>query len=660
MGIISSLMETRNDAMENFLRKPMRSAQQDESLSELKALHSTAVFGCVRIISETVAWLPLPIYRRLANGGKQKATDYDLYNLLQTRPHPEVNAFTFRETMNSHLMLWGNAYAEIEFKNGKPVQLNILPPDKTSPERTEQGNLFYEITLKDGEKRKLADYQVLHIVGLGFDGTKGHSPIQMAKKAVNLSLALDNFGYNFFKNGTNVGAVVTSPDALSDKAYSRLKDDLSEKYEGLGNEHRMMLLEEGMTFSKNTIPPNDAQFLESRKFQITDIARIYRVPPHMLADLERATFSNIEHQDLSFVKHTMMPYFRRWEQAINMRIIPENDQQTYFSEFLVDGLLRGDITARYTAYQTALQNGWFNRNEIRAMENHNPMEGEEGELYTVNSATIPLKQLLQEEPENDNNDIQEDERSFKKKETRAKHEFRIRSARQRTKIAKSFQPVFRDAVARIVKREKADIKRQAEKDTRDAQDLLLFVEQFYDKHGEFVRKNIAPAYASLTQAIKAAALDEVDGEDVDTNKLIDDMVDVFEKKYIARSRKGLQKKIRNAIENNEDVLEVLDTEFENRTENAPRRYAEEETVGASSAVSKFVWVAAGVTMVRWIAQGSEDCPFCADMDGKTVGIEQNFVGKGESVGADGKQMKTSNVKLHPPLHDGCDCTISPE
>ncbi|MEY9097044.1 phage portal protein [Paenibacillus sp. RC84] len=357
-------------------------------VTEGTAMRSTAVLACVRILAETVASLPLPVYRRMKPRGKQRVS-HPVGDLLQRSPNPRMTAFTFRETMMAHILLWGNCYAEIEYnERGAITALWPIPPHRVEHMETSSGDPFFRVTTKDGKQHNVPTYAMFHIPGLGFDGTKGISVIAWSRQAIELALATEQFGAEFFANGTNVGAVATHPGTLSDEAFNRLSQSLKEKYEGLGKAHRLMLLEEGMTFSKNTIPPNDAQFLETRKFQTLEIARIFRVPPHMLADLERATFSNIEQQSIDFVTHTIRPWLIRWEQAIAWKLFSNFEERNYIAEFLIEGLLRGETKARYEAYAIARQNGWLSVNEIREKENMNPIEGGDVYLQPLNMTEV--------------------------------------------------------------------------------------------------------------------------------------------------------------------------------------------------------------------------------------------------------------------------------
>jgi HK97 family phage portal protein len=349
------------------------------------ALTLTAVYACVRILAETLASLPLVTYRRLGPGrGKQRATGHYLYAVLHDVANPEMSSFTLRETLQGHVALRGNAFAEIELgRRGEVLGLWPLRPDKMERIEREGGRLkyFYRVPKpKGGEKpvKKLDQERVLHIKGLSSNGIIGYDPITLAGQALGLALGTEEYGARFFGNGARPG-------------YKRLQGSWEDRHMGLSNAHRTAILEEGLDYKEVGLAPEAAQFLQTRKFQNTEIARLYRVPPHMLADLERATFSNIEHQSLEFMMHTMRPWLVRWEQELQRAVVSEGDRGTIFCEFLVDGLLRGDIASRYTAYAQGRQNGWLSANDIREKENMNPVEG--GDVLLVPLNMIPASEV---------------------------------------------------------------------------------------------------------------------------------------------------------------------------------------------------------------------------------------------------------------------------
>lgn len=364
-------------------------------VNETTAMQSAAVYACVRILAETIASLPFPVYERISTRGKARAPDHPLYSVLHDAANDEMTSFTLRETLMGHLSTWGNAYAEIERDNaGRIRALWPLRPDKTKPERNAvTKKLQYRTLLPDGTQAILPFDRVLHIPGLGYDGLVGYSPIAIARQAIGLSLATEEFGSRFFGEGAHPGGIIEYPGTLSDTAYERYKKDVQEKYGGLGKSHRLMVLEQGLKYTQVGIPPEDAQFLETRKFQLNEIARIFRVPPHMIGDLERATFSNVEQQSIDFVVHTIRPWLVRWEQSIKLKLFSVAEQRRFFAEFVVDGLLRGDIKSRYEAYAVGRQNGWLSANDIREMENLNAIDG--GDIYLVNGNMIPADQAGQ-------------------------------------------------------------------------------------------------------------------------------------------------------------------------------------------------------------------------------------------------------------------------
>lgn len=352
-------------------------AATGKSVTPSTAMQASAVYACVRVLAETIASLPLNVYR-ITKDGKEKAYDHPLYYILHDRANEEMTSFTFRETMMTHLLLWGNAYAEIEYDQmGNVKGLWPLMPDSTTVERNEKNELQYRVVLPDGTGAILPKERVLHIPGLGFNGITGLSPIAMARESIGLSLAAEEFGARFFGNGAKPGGVLEHPGKLSKEAVEKLRNSWNQMHQGLSNQHRIAILEEGMSYKQIGIPPEDAQFLQTRKFQIEEIARIYRVPLHLIQDLEHATFSNIEHQSIDFVVHTIRPWLVRWEQAINCKLFGTSTK--FFAEFNVEGLLRGDIKSRYEAYAIARQWGFMSVNEIRAMENFNSIPN--GDIY---------------------------------------------------------------------------------------------------------------------------------------------------------------------------------------------------------------------------------------------------------------------------------------
>ncbi|EKA01332.1 portal protein [Streptococcus sp. GMD4S] len=369
-----------------------------KTVNERTALQTTAVYACVRILSETIASLPLHVYR-YSEGGKAKDTEHVLYTLLHDEPNPDMTSFVFRETLMSHLLIWGNAYSQIlRDRSGQVIGLYPLLPDQMSVHRSEKGKLFYVYNRYEEDNPNfqekgsivLSQEEVLHIPGLGFDGLIGYSPIALAKNAVGITLACEEYGASFFGNGANPGGVLEHPGILKDPA--KVRDSWNAVYQGTRNAHKVAVLEEGMSYKQIGIPPEEAQFLETRKFQINEIARLFRIPPHMVGDLEKSSFSNIEQQSLEFVKYTLDPWVVRFEQALKKSLLLPEEKKTHFIKFNVDGLLRGDYQSRMNGYAIGRQNGWLSTNDIRELEELNPIPPEEGgDLYLINGNMTKLK-----------------------------------------------------------------------------------------------------------------------------------------------------------------------------------------------------------------------------------------------------------------------------
>ncbi len=389
---ISRFFQTRASPQNSFWGSAYSfffgTSSSGKTVNERTALQTTAVYACVRILAETIASLPMHTYRYTANG-KEKAMDHPIYYLLHSEPNPEMTSFVFRETLMGHLLLWGNAYAQIiRDGRGRVVSLYPLLPNKMLVNRNDQGILYYQYE-KDGQTFLLRNYEVLHIPGLGFDGLIGYSPIAMAKNAIGMAIATEEYGAKFFANGASPGGVLEHPGVVKDPA--RIRESWNAVYQGSGNAHRVAVLEEGMKFQSIGIPPEQAQFLETRKFQINEIARIFRIPPHMIGDLEKSSFSNIEQQSLEFVMYTLDPWVVRWEEAMQRALFSESEKRQYFIKFNVDGLLRGDYQSRMNGYAVGRQNGWLSSNDIRELENLNRIPAElGGDLYLINGNMTKL------------------------------------------------------------------------------------------------------------------------------------------------------------------------------------------------------------------------------------------------------------------------------
>ena len=396
-SIFKARDKPKNQTNGGSYRFSMGGSAAGKAVTERSAMQMTAVYACVRILSEAIAGLPLHLYRYKDDGGKEKALDHPLYLLLHDEPNPEMSSFVFRETLMTHLLLWGNAYAQI-IRNGKGevVALYPLMPNRMTVDRDSNGQLYYSYQMSTGDAPTmpsgtviLKPSEVLHVPGLGFDGLVGYSPIAMAKNAIGLAIATEEYGSKFFANGATPSGILEYPGTVKDP--DKVRDSWNRGFSGSSNAQKVAVLEEGMKYTPISISPEQAQFLETRKFQINEIARIFRVPPHMVGDLEKSSFSNIEQQSLEFVKYTLDPWVVRWEQSLQRTLLTPDEKTQYFVKFNLEGLLRGDYQSRMNGYATARQNGWMSANDIRELENLDRIPAEDGgDLYLVNGNMLPL------------------------------------------------------------------------------------------------------------------------------------------------------------------------------------------------------------------------------------------------------------------------------
>lgn len=405
MNIFGKLFRSRdkpqNSTSGSAYRFFLGGSTSGKNVNERSAMQMTAVYACVRILSESIAGLPVHLYRYGEDGRKEKAIDHPLYFLLHDEPNPEMTSFVFRETLMTHLLLWGNAYAQI-IRNGRGEVIALYPlmPNRMTVDRDiATGQLYYTYQMVSTDAKTmeqgtviLSPSDVLHIPGLGFDGLVGYSPIAMAKNAIGMAIACEEYGAKFFANGASPGGILEHPGTIKDP--ERVRESWQSAFGGSNNANKIAVLEEGMKFTPISISPEQAQFLETRKFQIDEIARIFRVPPHMVGDLEKSSFSNIEQQSLEFVKYTLQPWIMRWEQSINRALLTPAEKSTHFARFNVDGLLRGDYQSRMAGYSVGIQNGFLSPNDVRGLENLDMIPSEQGgDNYMVNGNMIKISEV---------------------------------------------------------------------------------------------------------------------------------------------------------------------------------------------------------------------------------------------------------------------------
>ena len=456
------------------------------------ALLLPVIAACVTRLSFTAAGLPIKVYREDADGSKEVDRKHEIYKLLATkkgRPNGWQTGFGFRQMMTMHLSLRGNAYSEIITNgSGKIERLEPIHPDRVDVERLSNGRLRYILrAYGDFEERALIQDEVLHLRWMSSDGITGLSPITLAAKSIGLAQAAEEHGSALFRNGARPGGALTIPGKLPPGASDQLRTEWNRFYGGSRQAHNVAVLEGGMTFSEIGITPEDAQYLETRKFQAEDIARIYGMPPHMVGIMDHATFSNIEQQSTEFVQYTMDPWLKEWEASVDRDLIVDD---SYVFEHNVDGLLRGDSAARFTQYQIGLNNMIYTRNEVRKMENLPPVDGGDEFQQPLNMA-----KEVPNDPENKQEDPAEN------------------PSNEQAKDNKALVSMLADASKRIASAEMRELEKRVKHAAADPAKFSAWVTEYYGgKYLTYVNQTVSPIYTAfnvtgIDDAVKAVAGD---------------------------------------------------------------------------------------------------------------------------------------------------------
>ena len=466
------------------------------NVTESTALTFSAYFDAIRVIAEDIAKLSHVVYRRI-DGGKTRAPDHPAYRLLHTRPNHEMTAFSFRETLQGWALSWGNGYAEIEYNRaGRPIAMWPIKPNRVRIDRDSSGQLFYDVSNQSGSNRVLMPHQMFHVHGLGSDGIQGYSVARMARQSLGIGMAAEQFQAKFFGNGGTYSAVLEHPGELSEAAQKRIRKSHEDTYGGVRNAFKLMILEEGMKLNKWGMSMEDAQMLLSREFQVTEICRWFRLPPHKLAHLNKATFSNIEHQAIEYVVDTMLPWAVRWDQEAGRKLFAEGEQDVYFAELMLESLLRGDIKSRYDAYHVALQDGWINRDEVRARENLNPMPDGQGQVFLFPLNFAPAAKVIAGDASAPSN------HGARGAEALLRRQFM-------DSIAASQVRIVSDAAGRVLRKEANAVDRASKKHA-DREAFAAWLDEFIADQRPFARIQVLPAIEAMIELAATAMAAVID------------------------------------------------------------------------------------------------------------------------------------------------------
>lgn len=616
------------------------------------ALTLSAVFCAVRLLAESVAQLPLKVYRRLSNGGRELATEHPNYKLLHDQPNEEQTSFEWREMLEGHLVLRGVALSQIERRrNGEISALIPLHPDSVRIERPNRtGPLVYWRRLRDGAETMLRRDQVMHLTGM--------SVVTLARESFASMLATGQFGSAHFKNQTRPSGVLEYPGKLKPEALATLKKSWHETYGGPANTGKTVILEEGMKWSQVGMTAEDAQYLQSRKFDIAEVARWFNLPPHMLKDMQGgASFASIEQMSIEFVLYALMPWLVRWEQAIQRDLFDESERNLYFASFLVDGLLRGDTLTRSQALAIKRQNGVINADEWRAIDNENPQPDGQGQAYLVPLNMVPADRLDDVEPK----PAGVPTTAAGSEDSRAIQAGEQRSAKARRRIQRAYRRVFADAAGRIVTREVKSVREAAKKmlTTRTSQEFDRWLLDFYATNGDhrkFIARTMrapASAMAELIQGEAAAEIGVTIKSAAELEQFVSEYVETMSLRYIESSRGQLVSVLAEAEA--DKALDEIEKRLAEWLDKRPEKIGDRETVQLGNAVARETYKDNGIQRMKWQTTGEKTCPICDNMAGRTVLINDAFAMAGEKVG----DLNVKSTKTHPPLHDGCDCSVVP-
>jgi HK97 family phage portal protein len=692
-------------------------------ISEHTAMRLSTWWGCVRVISETLACLPVILYERL-DRGKRHAKDVPLFGLVKDSPNPEMTSFQWRETAQGHVCNWGNHYSEIERDGaGRPIGLWPLPPDRTRAERMlvrdvrtgEVAPRRVVITSVAGsagfQEKILPAENVLHIPGLGYDGVKGYSVVAMARQSLGLALATEAYGARWFGNGARPSGIIRHPGRLNKAGKDGLRTSLEILHGGIEQAHRIAILDEGMDWKQITVPPEDSQFLQTRQHQGPEICRWHRVPPHMVQDLSKGTFSNIEIQSIEFVRFTMLPWFVRWEQHLNRSLLTPEQRKKYFFEFLVEGLLRGALKERYDAYAVGRQWGWLCADDVRELENMNPLPDGVGQGFLVPMNMIPSDQAANvgqkpEKPAPPSDDEGEggaiegdaEEKAYRRREARllapaprrpllagpssgrssteaTKAQRQLRSSQMRNRQRLAMVPLFRAAGEDVVRQQVAVARKALKKAKRSQRaddsagllstsEFMAEMDRFNARFPETIARAFRPVVETLSTQVDDTIGDELGQEvDDDAGASVEAVIASIAARFIGSAVGQLQALIAaNVTEPGTGAIEdAISTRLDEWEATWPDKLADRESVRSVNALSRDAYAGAGVEEMIWVLN-SNACPICQEMEGRTVETSGHFADEGDVIepGDDSDQapLTVRQVLAHPPLHGGCDCGIS--
>lgn len=634
----------------------------------------TAVYRAVELLSTVVGMLPLEVYR-VVKGGKERATDHHLYDLLHSQVNEEHTSVEYRELIMGHMVLRNNAYSIIERKAGRVVRLVPLLPDSVEVRRM-SGKLFYKVHFSNGTVTYPRD-EIHHVRGRMENNVLGHDRLRFGTDAIGHGLAAQQSSGRFLANGSTPGGLLKTPQNLTPDAKTKLREQWQAVQGGTGNSGKVAVLENGLEWEAVGIDPQKAQMIETREYNVEDVSRWSGVPVHMLSQMKRATFNNVEHMGREFTTFTLMPWLTRWEQAMERDLVPSEERGKIIIRFNVKALVRADLKTRYEGYSKARNWGWLSVNEIRALEDMNSI-GEDGDMYLVPMNMIPVEVLRESAPkesEEENappEEIEEEEEKALRRVKRFKEARTAALIRLRLAARASHTRLYRDAFGRIVSRE-AQLLNQKLSKAKTREEVRLAIEAVYGAAsmkrglGKMIRAALTPSLASFALVIQSTVTQEIGRSskaretrqaEETADEIAEEMADLIEEGYLAASEAQLIKLAEEAEAEEaalDDVIRRIKEWEEKRADKETRRWL----IHSESSFLRSAYRGAGVTLMMWHAIG-DSCPLCDVLHGKIVGIGSSFVGAGDTITPQDDETAPLTARRDikgPQAHEGCTCTI---
>ncbi len=625
------------------------------SVTHERALGITAFWCGVRAISQTIAGLDLKVYEKVDEKKRRQAPEHSLYRILHKRPNPMMSAFTFKELRAAHILTWGNNYAEIERdRAGRPIALWPLLPDRTGVEIKKINGKHQKVyhTEINGTRIWLSSDRVLHVPGLGFDGMKGYNVIKIHRDSLGLTVAANEHGSQFYKNSARPSGVLRHPGKPEKAERVEIRDEWNQLHSGLTNSQRTAVLWGGMEWQPTSIPPEEAQFLQTRELQIDEMARILNINPILLQHFTKATTwgTGIAQFLVAFGKLTIAPWLERDEDVLDWDLFSESEREKYYTKYNLDSWLRGDPETQAKILEIERRNGVINGDEWRELKDDNPLPGGLGQAYYIPLNWAPVEQVQDREP----NSLPSPQRA----QTREK-----RSLAMRRRLRDAHLQSFEDGARRFVKRDVDSLKKTIKKAFEGGGDpravINRWVSEFYPEQQRYIKRIMTPLVSALAAVVAADAAEEVGAEPENIDVFVDGYTDSLASREAGSSRGQILSLVDTAKD--EELEEILVTRAEEWSEKRAGKIAMNEVVQVASGASRFAWTAAGVSYLVWRANAGA-CPLCEQMDGRKTGIKDYFLKTGDSVG---DQDRPGGITLEhnvggPPLHQGCQCDIVPE